>query len=1006
MKRLFLFLLIFNVFWISAGYGQNDDYKEQQRFNKIVPVSPNAASLGIFGSIPVGHYTGVPNISIPLYEIKSGDVTIPITLSYHASGIKVAQEASSVGLGWALNAGGCIVREIKHLDDFIGQGYYVDQDFPESDENNNSVNANASDNISNYRDGYLANTKDSEPDIFRYNFGNMLGSFFFERDIENGTDANIDSLGVEAIITNKNTYLKIVCRRIHNPMYNLNFEITDAYGNTYYFSSNERTRTIVNVLNGPPQEQYLNRNHFESNDVDEEVITAWYLDKMITSRRDTIAFEYEKERIYSPVRVSEDVSYVLDINSYSAGTSDAILYPETFGPYKYYFKSYTVTEQLLLKKITFKGGYIKLDYLDDRKDIEYANHTDPNKHTKRLNYLTVEDGSNTIVKKVQFNHSYLGNIIEDTQTLNDKMQNALNCRLLLDGIDVISLGNGTVDQQYVFDYNNNPLPSKNSRYTDYWGYYTEDSELNSNQDFHYTPSFKANYLNLDGIACSTLYSGINKNPSIVRSQYGMLTSIQYPTGGRTNYEYELHNFSNAFEDGVDSLVESGGGLRIKKIYDLSNSVDTTSVKSFIYYTNGESSGLLMTVPNHHYFFILDHIVQQIQRTLIGISNYIALYANGASNPISPIVGSASGMYVGYSYVEERNITDGINNGYTVYEFRNKANRIIDMSDRQIRNYPSIPYLDNGLPINITYFDNDNNTVKSTNFEYRQAEIDSIKGLMVYQLPMVNMNFNTKFYDVYSERWVMDEKSETQFFPGNKSLTLTTEYGYDSSNWQKNYERTLIDGDLFETDIRYPNDYGSSLSGMIENNMIGVPIEIIKHKNGDIISANKTTFWHFNGMYLPEFYYEWDTGSENYNKQFTIDRYDTYGNILQIISKDNIPTTYLWSYNNTYPVAEIKNATYSQIETILGSSLISRISSDNTPDQTDLDELDGLRDILPEAKITTYTYKPLVGVTSITDPSGRTTRYQYDAFNRLSAIRDDQGNNGNLIQQFEYNYKVQ
>ena len=52
-------------------------------------------------------------------------------------------------------------------------------------------------------------------------------------------------------------------------------------------------------------------------------------------------------------------------------------------------------------------------------------------------------------------------------------------------------------------------------------------------------------------------------------------------------------------------------------------------------------------------------------------------------------------------------------------------------------------------------------------------------------------------------------------------------------------------------------------------------------------------------------------------------------------------------------------------------------------------------------ITTYTYKPLVGMTSATLPNGLTTRYEYDAFGRLSKVID---HNGMVVSANEYNYK--
>jgi len=85
----------------------------------VIPPSPTAQAMQKYGDIPVSTYTGVPDIAIPLYTIKFHDITVPINISYHASGIKVAEEASNVGLGWTLNAGGAITRNIIGSDDFF-----------------------------------------------------------------------------------------------------------------------------------------------------------------------------------------------------------------------------------------------------------------------------------------------------------------------------------------------------------------------------------------------------------------------------------------------------------------------------------------------------------------------------------------------------------------------------------------------------------------------------------------------------------------------------------------------------------------------------------------------------------------------------------------------------------------------------------------------------------------------------------------------------------------------
>ncbi|MEJ5052655.1 hypothetical protein WH221_22740, partial [Chryseobacterium culicis] len=61
------------------------------------------------------------------------------------------------------------------------------------------------------------------------------------------------------------------------------------------------------------------------------------------------------------------------------------------------------------------------------------------------------------------------------------------------------------------------------------------------------------------------------------------------------------------------------------------------------------------------------------------------------------------------------------------------------------------------------------------------------------------------------------------------------------------------------------------------------------------------------------------------------------------------------------------------------------------------------------QVTTYTYDPLIGVRSITPPSGLSEFYIYDTANRLKEIRQqEKESSGNTIyktvKEFQYNYK--
>ena len=64
-------------------------------------------------------------------------------------------------------------------------------------------------------------------------------------------------------------------------------------------------------------------------------------------------------------------------------------------------------------------------------------------------------------------------------------------------------------------------------------------------------------------------------------------------------------------------------------------------------------------------------------------------------------------------------------------------------------------------------------------------------------------------------------------------------------------------------------------------------------------------------------------------------------------------------------------------------------------------LNALRASYPEAMVSTYTYDPLIGVTSMTDAKGYTMYYEYDEFNRLKHVKDK---DGNILSENQYNYK--
>ncbi|MBV5342330.1 hypothetical protein JZU68_01495 [bacterium] len=87
--------------------------------------------------------------------------------------------------------------------------------------------------------------------------------------------------------------------------------------------------------------------------------------------------------------------------------------------------------------------------------------------------------------------------------------------------------------------------------------------------------------------------------------------------------------------------------------------------------------------------------------------------------------------------------------------------------------------------------------------------------------------------------------------------------------------------------------------------------------------------------------------------------------------------------------------------------LSHIEGSANPSDLMLNSLfGGLRNGLPNALITTYTYKPMVGMTSATDPRGVTTYYEYDDFNRLKQTYIIENGEKKILQKYDYHYTNQ
>jgi hypothetical protein len=193
-----------------------------------VPLPPNAAALGKFGDVPVGYYTGVPSITVPIYEIKTSSLDLPISIDYHAGGIKVEEIASWVGLGWSLNAGGVINRQLRGLADEADGGYLQSY----SDISKYINGTMSEDDLLTYLQKLSAGTEDAQQDLFVYNFGGQSGKFIF------------DSTGAVLPIPDSRLLFQNGAFQGQTDAW----KVTDLKGNLYYFANSESSLATT-VLN-------------------------------------------------------------------------------------------------------------------------------------------------------------------------------------------------------------------------------------------------------------------------------------------------------------------------------------------------------------------------------------------------------------------------------------------------------------------------------------------------------------------------------------------------------------------------------------------------------------------------------------------------------------------------------------------------------------------------------------------------------------------------------------
>lgn len=931
-------------------------------------LTANAMSVQRYADIPVSLYTGTPDITIPLDTLREFRMALPMTLSYHCGGVKVDEHPGWTGLGWTLALGGVITREVQDtMDDFDKDGTVKEQKRGFMYCHNHIMNE--------FNDAWVAGSSftynnlngkeyniglDTEPDIYHFSFNGITGFFVMDTD---GAWRVFSNLHIKV--------LGVGIRATQKPMdVELNYKmpvittitLLDDNGIRYEFGGTDAMDMSIDIKN---------------QGYSQWCPTAWYLKKMVHPDGKQINFSYERGpytvnlkygNFFSVIRYNGMVFYNV-ANSGGPCYTGQLLTPV----YLKRVKGETFTIDLYNSEST------ELNYSDgDYNTLFTPPRIPPNKDP--FLYLGGIANSN---KKNLFKWHQLDSVIVTGKTGNrlKKISMAYSSnslqRLTLNSVSVHGT-DGKVGLRYAFGYTNmDKMPRYLSADKDAWGFYKNADNIDVN------------------VPGRTFI-----NPSTML--YGSLNEITWPTGGKTLFEFEPHTYSRQLPLCGWGAPEStgtfvAGGLRVKSITDAPADSSQPHTRRYLYVSGykGDSSAAATSG-------ILEG------RALYFYANNDNAITFGTSSTSSLLPCSNSlGHIVCYPEAVELSPTGG----WTIYKYTSLLDSNCQ-NEKPVNGsfnddiMPDIKFTSNahyrGLPTDITSYNADGGLAAITRFVYAPLQNKKIFAKsMEYRTEQyvgggALVEFSKySFYKVYTHRLV--EIARTRYAFGTNALTAgastSSSYSYNQMGQVSEYREQCNDGSKWNTLQRNTHyAWETDTVGFKKTNELNYVVSVQNQVNGNIVDSLTNTYGRGFDDGASKYHYlterRYGTGDKSsLNLEYQCLLADSIGFPVFVKDAKDIPAVYLWHSDRLCPLAVIRNATYEEVKEKLGVAPVA-VNEDYPNIQG---KLRSLYTALPKAFITTYTYIPHIGITGVTDPSGKSETYEYDNMLRLCRIRDNKGN---------------
>ncbi|HTR29339.1 MAG TPA: hypothetical protein VMH27_08710 [Puia sp.] len=999
------------------------------------PPSPNAQGFESYNNDPAALFTGLPSIGIPIYTIKCGTLTVPISLSYNSNGLYPSQDAGWVGLGWSLNAGGAISRMVEgNPDGSLPTGHnYGEYNLADS------IVGSGADSflrrVYNMNMEYGTNTYDPAPDIFNANFNGIGGQFFWI----SGTPYQI-------------SYMKQFS--ISWPSYSSNIVVTTSDGTQYTFGATEKTTDY---------------RYGGSDSALQSFTSAWFLTQMVSVQGDTIKFNYGTYTWQQTV-VPYQASYTLSITS---GQPDL-----GYDPNRYLVQPSDSTQ--VLQSIVWRNG--RVSFIPDP-----AGRTDVNGTLPRLREIVVIDSlTRDTVKKNLLSYKYFG-----LSAVNPTLYERLALKTFSTVNPLINSDSLTYTFKYINEsdtaFNNGSgvgFPAKNTLGTDYFGLY--NGAVNST----IIPPPSSIYYNPEPPPGAGFGSGVVRDPDSLHAEYGLLDTIVYPTSGYTAFQYQANLYHN-------SLGTIGGpGLRLKSstMYDGINPNPAIQKNySYVQDDGTTSSGVLVNPPNYNGPTSLEITFYNpgIDTTNTFYSQYAAPNPSdgvGGTNPIfyySKVTESVSSNgethKTDHYFTQYPELMPDVRETKRINYINTPGSNIFTPVSKTITNYkdstlgsvsyivpyiyletvnklahPEFQYAFQSFNFNwnycwvfptsqqsIQYDVNGDSLATTTNFYFNgttrnlaYTEAQGSDGQTIVQKVKYPEDYTTAITGnmvshhvvgppIESQTWLKQDASDSLLISGSiveydqTMFQPDTTYAIETTKPIPSLSNETKSGGLYNSlisDAHYVRkgqlqyDVNSNLS--VGTKAADNPVSYIwDYRHSNIIAevSNAAPVDIAYSSFEADGTGGWTIHGGGLNAGSGVTGVNSQSMHLDTISKTGLTSTnsYIvsyWTSNGSaytiagtvagYPIQGKRINGWSYFEhKITGQTSVSIIGG-----STGAGNIDELRLYPANAQMVTYTYTPLVGLSSKCDADNRVTYYQYDPFGRLKVVLDQ---DHNIIKTIQY-----